>query len=196
MISVEKIKSVYNLGENDKVLGTTNSTWSWEYDTRIAYATLILNMVTQELKLLITMRSIKTGLGQGDWTKFDSCHKVGTLKKINKALIRRLLAEKKMSSTFRKDGWTNPECDQTGCMMDLINNNKLLQRKLKVSKLKEEIKPNISKVKEESNTDYILIRDKKGDGTIFKYKTPVYTKLDNTWGYIIVSGKDVIFTYS
>ena len=128
------------LKKNQIILGLNRISTSWEYDTHVKFAFIVLDNDNGKLILKITNKHIKSGLGKGSYYGKESNKTVGTSIKPNKRLINSILSENKYSNkSFNKNEWYTSLNDEYVNINDVYN-NKIVLRCLKIKKLKENIK--------------------------------------------------------
>lgn len=92
-------------------IGYNENYWSWEYDTSIIRATLVYNVETDGVELHIDRTHTKSGIGSGVFKTHVAEYNVGTIKKIKKREITKLLAKHKQTQPFRRNGWHNEKAE-------------------------------------------------------------------------------------
>jgi len=140
-----------------EVIGTNDSSWSWEYDSDSVHAEILLDKVEDSLYLKIRKVHTKSGLGAGSVARDLEFVKIGTLQKPDLKEVRTLLKKHGHERSRTGGPFSTHWSDEEGNKMSISD----LLSMHKPEKIKPElkhIKP-ISKFKEEpKNKDIELVK--------------------------------------
>ncbi len=134
--------------KEDMILATIESYWSWEYDTIIVKARLIMDTNNGNLKINFDKTNIKTGIGAGIQSTFIDSVNVGTFNKPLKRNINQLLSKHKLSDRpFKRNGWYIINSDKTitdglklSEVFNICKNIESISRSIKLNRIKKLIK--------------------------------------------------------
>jgi hypothetical protein len=124
--------------ENCILIGSNQSTWSWEYDIDNVYAFLFMNKENGDLTLKFLKEHIKTGIGAGTRKNIIEIASVGTITKPAKAEIISLLKKhghekSRAGYNFKRDGWSLFGSDEGNLTLNEILTN---EKVLRIAKIK------------------------------------------------------------
>lgn len=163
-------KATEYANEGDILIGSNQSTWSWEYDIDNVYALLFMNKKSGDLTLKILKEHIKTGIGAGTRKNIIEDIQVGNIKKPAKAQIISTLKKhghekSRAGYGFKRDGWSLFGSEENNLSLSELLDNEKIQRIAKIEDiLKEpstesEVKP-VSKYNSERNAKLSAIHKK------------------------------------
>lgn len=125
-------------------LGHIQSYWSWEYDTSIIQARLLMDVTNFHLKLDFTKTHIKTGIGAGETKILFATYDVGTFFSPNKLTIITFLSRHKiLDRPFRRSGWQteySKGIKLSEVFDELKEKENLITRAIKLNKIKKLLK--------------------------------------------------------
>ena len=122
--------------ENYKVLGTNESSWSWDDDSDNITAQILLNENDDSLYLKIRQVHTKHGLGAGQRSAQLAFLNIGTLKKADLSIVRTLLKKHAHQKSRGGHGFSAFWSDEEGNKMNLTD----LIKMHKPEKVKKELK--------------------------------------------------------
>lgn len=133
-----------HISEKEVILGYTQSYWSWEYDTIIIEANLIMSVSDFKLRLNFTKTHIKTGLGAGRTSINFANYDVGTFFKPQLKLISSLLSKHKQTDRpFPRKGWHTDRSKYLKLhemLEELRTKEETIVRSMKMNKIKQILK--------------------------------------------------------
>ena len=156
--------------ENYEVLGTNESSWSWEDDSNHRTAQILLDRTDDSLYLKIREVHTKYGLGAGKRSADLVFLKIGTLQKADLSIVRTLLKKHAHQKSRAGHGFSTFWKDSEGNKMnltDLIKINKPEKVKKEMTHIKsidtfeEHIKKDIEIVKYSDRSYAIFGKDTK-----------------------------------
>jgi len=152
--------------ENYKVLGTNESSWSWEDDSDNITAQILLDKTDDSLYLKIRQVHTKHGLGAGQKAAQIAFLKIGTLQKADLSIVRTLLKKHAHQKSRSGHGFSTFWIDDEGNKMNLTD----LIKMHKPEKVKKEMKY----IKPIDTFDIIPASEVKKDIEIVKYSARSY----------------------
>ena len=126
----------FELEENYKVLGTNESSWSWEDDADHRTAQILLNRNDDSLYLKINQVHTKFGMGAGTRSAILAFVNIGNIQKADLAIVRTLLKKHAHQKSSAGNGFSKFWQDEEGNKMNLTD----LLKMYKPEKIKKELK--------------------------------------------------------
>jgi hypothetical protein len=112
---------LFESDENYEVLGTNESSWSWEYDSNTRTAQILLDRNDDSLYLKIREVHTKSGLGKGQRASDLVFVKIGDLQKADLAIVRTLLKKHAHDRTRSGHGFSQFWQDEEGNKLNLTD---------------------------------------------------------------------------
>jgi len=137
------MKTIFRLFEsieNYEVLGTNESSWSWDDDSDNITAQILLDRSDDSLYLKIRQVHTKHGLGAGQRSADLAFLKIGTLQKADLSIVRTLLKKHAHQKSRGGRGFSAFWIDEEGNKMNLTDLIKM-HKPEKVKKEMKHIKP-------------------------------------------------------
>lgn len=122
--------------ENYEVIGTNESSWSWEYDANTRTAQILLDRNDDSLYLKIRQVHTKSGIGSGQRASDLVFVKIGDLQKADLAIVRTLLKKHAHDRTSAGHGFSKFWQDEEGNKLNLTDLLKIYKPEKITQKMK------------------------------------------------------------